>query len=80
LTPGFGVSRAGGLSFMEHNWKKDMPRNTSSFDEDDYDWSEIKNLKNYRGSADEIEEILDSEDMQSKRKKKKPGKFSNGED
>jgi hypothetical protein len=57
-----------------------MPRNTSSFDEDDYDWSEIKHLKNYRGSADDIEEILDSEDMQSKRKKKKPGKFSNGED
>ena len=44
-----------------------MPRNTSSFEEDDYDWSDIKNFKNYRGTADEIEEILDSENVHSKK-------------
>jgi hypothetical protein len=80
LTPGFGESRAGGFAFIQHNRKKDMPRNTSSFEEDDYDWSDIKNFKNYRGTADEIEDILDSENAHSKKKKKKPGKFIGSED
>lgn len=57
-----------------------MPRNTSSFEEDDYDWSEIKNFKNYRGTANAIEEILDSENVHSKKKKKKPERFTGSED
>lgn len=56
-----------------------MPRNTSSFDEDDYDWSDIRNLKNYKGSIDDIEEIIDSDEVVARKKKKKPGKFG-GED
>ena len=79
MTPGFGESRAGGLTFITHKWKKDMPRNTSSFDEDDYDWSDIRNLKNYKGSIDDIEEIIDSDEVVARKKKKKPGKFG-GED
>ena len=57
-----------------------MPKNKPFSDEDDFDWSEIKNLKNYRGPVDEIEEIFDSEELQAKKKKKKLGRFSGSED
>lgn len=50
-----------------------MPRNTPT-DSDDFDWSELKNLKNFKGQVDDVEEMLDEQEPPRK-KKKRPTKL-----